>query len=268
MRAAGVELTKGAVVRCDNCGARNPEAATWCTQCYASFADDEPVVPAPEEGASPQAPSTEGAGAGAALSGADGPEGASSGGGAADASETTSTAPDEPRGVPVEVGDVRDVDGVVEWRCRTCASWVALELATCEVCGAARAGFGDAPRPEVAVAQLDRSKVLAGGAAFPGIGHLLAGRTGSGVTRLVLGVLWLIGGIWWLATTGVSGGAPGVILILGALVLWVASYLDVQSLLDGRDERFGVRGLLWLVVGVTALLMIAVAWLATGPTLS
>jgi len=247
MRAAGVWLTKGAVVRCDNCGARNPEGATWCTQCYASFAADEPVMPEAGEGAAPESPSIDGA---------------------ADTSDSTSAATDEPRGVPVEVGDVRDVDGVVEWRCRTCASWVALELASCEVCGAARAGFGDAPRPEVAAAQLDRSKVLAGGAAFPGVGHLLAGRTGSGVTRLVLGVLWFLGGIWWLATTGVSGGAPGVILILGALVLWVASYLDVQSLLDGRDERFGVRGLLWLVVGVTALLMIAVAWLATSPTLS
>ncbi len=168
---------------------------------------------------------------------------------------------------PVEVGDVRDVDGVVEWRCHACDSWVALELPTCAVCGAPRAGFGDQPRADVTLSAADRSKVLGGGAAFPGVGHLLAGRLGSGITRLALGGLWLVLGIWWLVTTSSSGNAPGAILILGVVVLWVASYLDVRSLVDGDTERFGVRGLLWLVVGVTTLLMIAVAWLATGPTL-
>ena len=262
-------------MRCDACGAHNAQGAVWCTQCYASFGAEDPASSelAPSD-PGPQPPATTSTDAsppvadtseGLAPAPAEGLTSATPG------SEGAGTAaePVEPSGGrgPVEVGDVRDVDGVVEWRCHTCASWVALELATCAVCGAPRAGFGDQPRVEATLSDADRGKVLAGGAAFPGVGHLLAGRLGSGITRLTLGGLWLVLGIWWLATTTSSGNAPGVILILGAVVLWAASYLDVRSLVDGDEERFGVRGLLWLVVGVTTLLMVAVAWLATGPSI-
>lgn len=276
-------------MRCDNCGARNAEDASWCNQCYARFdaAEAAPDTAADTDQASASAPS--GISSGDAASATAGSGSLRAGASASDASAAedpggggqapiTSTADETGAGVgedagsetgrgPVEVGDVRDVDGVIEWRCRTCASWVALELSACSVCGAQRAGFGEQPRVDVAVEPQERNKVLGGGAAFPGVGHLLAGRTGSGITRVTLGALWLILGVWWLATTTASGNAPGVILLLGVLILWIASYLDVQALVDGKDERFGVRGLLWLVVGVTTLLMVAVAWIATGPTL-
>lgn len=266
-------------MRCEACGAHNAQRAVWCTQCYAPFGADDPSSSEPAQepqtaaSATDASPAVAGASEDPAASPREGPasspaEGLSP---VAQGSEGDGmpAEPGEPTPVrgPVEVGDVRDVDGVVEWRCHACASWVALELATCAVCGSPRAGFGDQPRAELALSDADRGRVLAGGAAFPGVGHLFAGRLGSGITRLVLGVLWLVLGIWWLATTTSSGNAPGVILILGTVVLWAASYLDVRSLVDGDDERFGVRGLLWLVVGVTTLLMVAVAWLATGPAI-
>lgn len=259
-------------MRCDNCGARNPEGATWCTQCYTSFTSDPPETAtaapeAPPVAPAPDAPGTAPATGSHSAPTADGPRTAPTV--EADAAEgrDTSTEPAGPPPSVVEVGDVRDLDGVVEWRCRACESWVALEMPSCHACGSPRAGFGEQPRSEATVAPSEHGKVLTAAAIFPGVGHLRAGRTGSGATRFALGLLWLIGGIWWVATTAASGSAPGVVLILGALVLWVASYLDVQAFLAGRDEPFGVRGLLWSVVGVTALLMIAVAWLATGPSL-
>jgi hypothetical protein len=269
-------------MRCDTCGARNAEGATWCTQCYASFTPDRPEPPIGASDASPTSaagatgtgPSTDvplsgtGMDAPSTIAPADGvprvaspvETGAAEGTDAADPAGGSSSV--------VEVGDVRELDGVVEWRCRACESWVALEMPSCHACGSPRAGFGEDPRPQASVAASNHGKVLTAAALFPGVGHLVAGRTGSGATRLALGLLWLMGGIWWVATTAASGSAPGVVLILGALVLWVASYLDVQAILSGRDEPFGVRGLLWSVVGVTALLMVAVAWLATGPSLS
>jgi hypothetical protein len=245
-------------MRCESCGAHNPEAATWCTQCYAPVTGSSGPQAA---GSVPAEPASSGPGEPIGLSDA-----ASRDAALAETEEAAASA--EPGAVssqrtePVQIGDVREVDGVIEWRCATCRTWVLLELSNCRVCGAPRVGFGDTTRPDRA-ADLDRDKVLVGAAAFPGVGHLMAGRTGSGLTRLVLGLLWLVGGISWLVST-TAGAAPGALLIVGALVLWVVSFLDVQALLDGRKEPFGVRGLLWLVVGVTALLMLAVAWLATG----
>lgn len=258
-------------MRCEACGAHNARGAVWCTQCYAPFDAEDPSssattqqpasAPSPAEAPPPAADVSDGLAAPPAEGVAAATQGPEGGG-----TPTGSAEPSRVRG-PVEVGDVRDVDGIIEWRCHACTSWVTLELATCAVCGAPRAGFGDQPPADVALSNADRGKVLAGGAAFPGVGHLLAGRLGSGITRMALGALWLVLGLWWLATTSSSGNAPGAILILGAVVLWGASYLDVRALVDGEEERFGVRGLLWLVVGVTTVLMVAVAWLATGPSL-
>ncbi len=167
------------------------------------------------------------------------------------------------RSAPVEVGDVRDIDGVVEWRCRTCGSWVGLEQAACTVCGTARTGFGGDTSSTRDVRDLDGSRILGASLVLPGLGHVLAGRIGSGITRMLLALIWLIGGLWWLVAT-TTGRLPGVILVIGAVLLWVASAMDIRGLLAGGEEPFGVRGLLWFVVGVTALLMITVAVAATG----
>ncbi len=237
-------------MRCETCGARNVEGAAWCTQCYTPFAAEAGDAP----------PS--------ATEALDGP--------AVDLEldlplterpDVGDADPDQPRtATPVEVGDVRDIDGVVEWRCSTCASWNALEQPSCAVCGAFRSGFGEPARTEVDVTDLDPDRLFLATLALPGLGHLLAGWIGTGITRMVLALLWLLGGVWWLVATA-TGRTPGVILVLGALAVWVTSAVDVRALLAGRDEPFGVRGLLWLVVGVTGLLMLVVALVATGPSL-
>ncbi len=258
-----------ATVRCESCGARNPAGATWCTQCYAAFGPVDPSEGTPPVPSGTQAGTT----AASPTTAPTAPTGGSEGGLAdarrevgADAAGDGAGPPSDPPAA-VQVGDVREVDGQVEWRCTTCAGWMALESPICTTCGSPRSGFGEVARPETAVSDVDGRQVRTLAALFPGLGHLAVGRVGSGGTRLALGLLWLLGGIWWLVTTSAGGTAPGVILLLGVVVLWLASYVDAVALAAGREERFGVRGLLWSVVGVTGLLMVTVALLATGPSL-
>jgi hypothetical protein len=232
-------------VSCSACGARNPEAAAWCTQCFvtlgattgpgtgpdapgpadvASTGTDAPVVDVPDA----EVPDVDAAGAA----------------GAATAS--------------VRSGDVRVTGELVEWRCRRCGGWHALELAQCPACGAPREGFATgtpttAPRVPVGTARLASIPL-------PGLGHVLLGAVGSGVARMVLFVLWVGGG---LALVG-DAPAGGAVLVLGALVLWVATLIDVERVPAGRRELLGARGLGALVVGVTVLLVLGIGLRVAG----
>lgn len=65
---------------------------------------------------------------------------------------------EEPRPTPDPVGDIRTVDGEVEWRCPRCGGWSPLATGSCTTCGGPRTGFGgDPPRP----ATITAARVLA-----------------------------------------------------------------------------------------------------------
>lgn len=259
-------------MRCDACGARNSDDATWCTQCYASFQDAAPAAAAPGDVAPPVSePPTlpsppvdpEDAGAG------DAPEPDASAAALRTPGDDARAATADPAGVfPEPAGpsdrDIRAIDGRVEWRCATCGSWVALEDAVCATCGAARVGFGDPVTATADVADVSEQTLLGASAVLPGAGHLLAGRMGSGITRIALFLLWAAGGLWWILSTQ-DGRSPGIVLLVGAAVLWGATLVDANAIAKRRaTEPFGVRGLLWTVVGVTGLLMLMVAFAAAG----
>lgn len=154
--------------------------------------------------------------------------------------------------------DVREHEGEVQWRCRICDGWTPLEEPACRRCGAARTGFGvDAPAP-VGAQEVDRLVALT--ILLPGLGHMRAGRAGTGVARAVVALAWLIGAVALGVGAVRSGAAPvaAVPLLLGAVAVWVASVRDVRVLADdGRRELLDARGLLWLVAGVTGLLALA-----------
>lgn len=225
-------------MRCGACGARNAEDAAWCTQCYATLVAASAVEAAGSElrTATP-----------------------------ADGTAQSEALPSDSPGADSWTGrDVRAVDGEVEWRCGTCDSWVALETPLCGTCGAPRSGFGDAATPSRQVTDVPEQTLLATSVLLPGLGHVLAGRTGSGVTRMLLWLLWAAGGLWWVLSTG-QGRLPGTVLIGGAVILWGATLVDANAITKGAAaEPFGVRGLLWTVVGVTGLLMLVVAVVAAG----
>lgn len=247
-------------MKCGACGARNVEDAAWCTQCYTSFA---------------AAPEVEGAGSGvvgvestAHVHSTADPGSTTEAGAPGEVGSTTGVAADPEAESPAaetwSAPDVRAVDGDIQWRCTTCDSWVALEAPVCGTCGAARRGFGDAPTPSRQAADVPQQTLLAAGVLLPGLGHVLAGRTGSGVTRMLLWVLWSAGGLWWVLTTE-QGRLPGLVLLAGAVILWAATLVDTHAIATGSTaEPFGVRGLLWTVVGITGLLMLLVAFVAAG----
>jgi hypothetical protein len=101
--------------------------------------------------------------------------------------------------------------------------------------------------------------VLLLSALLPGAGHAALGLMATAWARGLTYLLWVVGGTALLVTALGSGESalPGIIPLLGALVLWVVSLLDVQSLLANRTRQIlDARVFLWLVVGVVGLLML------------
>jgi hypothetical protein len=218
-------------VRCAACGARNAPGAGWCTQCFAAFGSTAPD-PAPR------------------ADGADVPDPAS----------TVEADPGAGRGREVRV---REGDQV-EWRCRRCGSWSALEATACTTCGEQRHGFGDRTPVAAASPSASPTAALAASVVLPGLGHLLLGRPGTGLARLLTWLVWLPGGVVTVRATTGAGTLPGVVLLAGAAALWVATLLDTRALVAGRgDERLTARALAWLVAGVVLAAVAAVAVAAT-----
>ncbi len=152
--------------------------------------------------------------------------------------------------------DVRTRDGEVEWRCARCDGWNPLGAAVCVACGAPRAGFGAGTQPPP-VAVEDRGRLLLASALLPGLGHLLARRTGTGAARVILAVTWLVGAVVIARDTD-GALAPVLPLLLGTVVLWLASLRDVTALVDDRPELLTPRVLAGLTGGVVVLLLVTV----------
>lgn len=234
---------------CAQCGARNAAGAPWCTQCYTPFGSsdqggDEPAAADGTPDAEPEsAPAPAAPGVSPARGGPPGDE------------------PETPQAPPVSATqrDIRQrADGEIEWRCATCEGWNDLGVAACVACGAPRRGFGS--EPQEPAEQLDEDRLVAASVLLPGLGHLRAGRTGSGVARAVFAVGWLVGGLLLLLAAARAGGGAylaAVPLLAGAAAVWVLTVWDIRSLARGEDtERLDGRVLLWLMAGVTGALVL------------
>lgn len=222
-------------MRCARCGATNPVTATWCNQCLAPFRDEPASAPLDEEPAP----------AAAAPAPADDPVSALS----ADAAGAPA-APAERAAAPVR----RREDGQVEWDCPGCGLPVVLEHAACEACGTALVARFQPPEPPARSVGLGTGLALT--AVLPGAGHLAHGHHGSGAARALLYALWLSGGAVLASAPSSASLAVAVPLLLGALVLWLASMADVLALHAGGRQLVGGRLLLWLVVAVTGMAMV------------
>jgi hypothetical protein len=223
-------------VRCPGCGAHNPDSAAWCSQCYARFeVDDAASAPAP-----------------------------------APAEPEPQVAADAPVPADASARDVRTVGGEVEWRCARCDGWNPLFVDRCTTCGGRREGFGEPAAPPEPATR-DAGRLTLASAVLPGLGHVLAGRVGTGVARMLLAVLWLAGGAAIVAGAAGSAAsaAPAAPLLLGAAAVWVGSVLDVRTLATGTGrERLGARTMLWLtsaVVGALVVLVVVTAGFGGPP---
>lgn len=218
-------------MRCPQCGATNPDTATWCGQCLNRF--DQPSAP-------PQAQQD------AALPPAEEETFAIPDGGDVVAAET----PAVPSPGATPAGFRREGDEV-QWQCPQCDRYNSIDAQHCEVCGTA---FLDKFKSEEVEEPRNWTAALLMTALAPGAGHIAVGRHGSGVARLVLYLGWVIGAA---AVAGFAGGRGALVitpLVLGALVLWAGSIVDVYRLQRGESELLGGRSLLWLVVGTLVLM--------------
>lgn len=225
-------------MRCPTCGALNPAGAAWCGQCLTRFDGGEVAGTSPTP-------------------------------------EPVIPARPEGPGRDAQARDVRTVAGEVEWRCRACDGWNPLLDPACTTCGTARGGFGTPTA--VAPTTTSLRALLLASAVWPGAGHVLAGRRGSGTARALLWALWA-GGAWSLGPATGASRAPSLVLASGALLLWVATLRDtavlagVTASTTGLTPRraavarewLGGRGLALLVAAVTGALLLALVVATTG----
>lgn len=226
------------MIRCDACGAANPERAGWCGQCYATF----PEPPAAATAVPATAARTE------TVAGSDPAVGADPAGGS-----------DHHLGAPR--GGFRATGGIVEWACGTCQTWNGINDSACTVCGSRLADRDGVAA--TAPADGNWARALALSAMAPGAGHLLVRRQGSGVARLLLFTVWLAGGAL-VASAGTGAVLAAAPLLLGAVAVWAGSLWDLTRLRAGEPELLTGRALLWLVVGVTMLSLLGILGAAGG----
>jgi hypothetical protein len=225
---------------CPTCGATNAEGASWCTQCYASLT--APVAE-PEAPRGPDGPH-----------GADGPHGTDGSHGAGDPAQRPPASEPAP-----DTGLRRGPDGL-EWICVACETANPMERSTCAVCGIPfTARFAVAERR----APVDWAAARTASVLLPGLGHIRADRPATGWARIVLFAVWALGGLLILGGAGTAGLPVAAPLLLGAVVIHLLTQVDLRNLEHGGAELLAGRTLLWLVVGVTLLVVVG-AVLAFG----
>lgn len=209
-------------MRCPSCGAANPDTAKWCGQCLHRFGQEREAPAGPGSTATNPRPAQPG----------------SSGAGGTRSPSATS-------------GSFRRQGDDLEWACSQCGQFNSMDLLHCSVCGTAFVEQFRADEPEE---PRNWSQAFAISAIAPGAGHLAVGRYGSGASRLVLFLTWILGAIL-LAGGGGSRALIAVLPLLGgAAAVYATSLVDIRRLERGQPELLVGRRLLWLVVGVLVLL--------------
>lgn len=242
-------------MRCRACGARNPDGAQWCSQCYETLiqAVEEPPAeePANEEEEAAVAPETDAAPVGSAAATPAATE--------ADTSPVVADGEETADAREVEAGDVRrTAEGVLEWRCARCETWNPLAQDRCSACGGTFADTVRGHEPE-AVPSRDPTSVLVASVLLPGLGHAMLGQVAQAIVRGATYVLWL-GGAIALFVGGRGSGLllPVVPLFVGAAVLLAVTVRDVIVVQSRRgSELLTARAFLWLVVAVLVGLLLS-----------
>ncbi len=236
-------------MRCPACGAHNPDSAEWCTQCFAALTQGPPGETQPEPAIGV---------VGQREPGAQPIED--------DPGALVDTAADADRERAEDGGSVTTADSRfrrtsegIDWQCEVCEVWNPIERTTCKSCHQPFARTV-ADAPSAPTRQVSESTALLTSALVPGTGHILLGRTASGVARAVMFIIWLAGGLVLLREASASQQSilPAVPLLAGALVLWLATTVDVLALVQGsRTEILRPRVFLWLAIGVLGLVMVS-----------
>lgn len=215
--------------RCAACGASNPEGAAWCSQCYARF--EEPSAPT-----EPLAPPDAATGRPARravheLAGAS--------------------------GTPSPGSGFRRVGDELRWECVSCGADHPMDVDPCPVCGTAFSARFLQPEPARDPAEITRAQLA--GRLLPGLGHVRLDDLASGIARITLFAVWVLGALALALASGTRGLLAVVPLALGAGAVYVTSDLDVARLGRREPQLLQGRALLGLVVGVSVLTAVGLA---------
>ena len=149
------------------------------------------------------------------------------------------------------------------WACPSCEHENPLALERCEVCGTPFASIFAEPVPEP---RIPASSAFAWSLAWPGLGHVRAGRRVEGLARMVL-FAWTFGAVLVLVVSRSGLGRTAPLLGLygvATLALYVLSAVDARRVAAGEQPLVGPRPLLWGSVALIVL-SIVIATLLTLP---
>lgn len=217
-------------MRCTFCSATNPDESAWCNQCFNDLRSHEPAHAGDEDG------------------------------------QAKAGAPPERK--PAGQRNTRDV--------RPSSTQGDFTVVDGTPIPGADHGSGpgsEGPRPQAIDlwggqsewTPQQRNRAVLANAILPGLGHLLSGWTASGLARLVLYTVWLLGGLLMVSAGGTVVAVP---LLIGAAILWAAGLHDAWQLSQRGPQLLSGRALLWLVVGVSVLAMLGVVGVAVSVTAS
>lgn len=222
--------------RCPSCGGLVAEDAEWCGQCLAPLDRPSPAPAQPQEPAAkpprlPAAGNGGGSPTGGAVPGAGG-------------------------------GEVRVEGERVLWTCPTCDAENPLEAGVCTACGTPfRRLFEEPEAPRTT----HPGRAVALSLAFPGAGHVAAGRVAEGMARAVVFAYAVGTGVAMLAARGGVGAGPFLPLV--ALSFAVAAGLYAVSAVDAARAARGEPALLtsrMLLYGAAGLILLTVAVLVVS----
>jgi hypothetical protein len=173
---------------------------------------------------------------------------------AAQPATTDGPSNDAPASAVTGDGAFRRQGDDIEWACPACGQFNSIDLLRCATCGT---GFVEQFRSEDADEPRNWQQAFAMSAVAPGAGHIAIGRYGTGLSRLLLFLTWILGAILLVGGGGRRAMVAVLPLLLGAVVVYVATLVDLRRLERGQDELLVGRRLLWLVLGVLGLLGVA-----------
>jgi hypothetical protein len=223
--------------RCPNCGGLVGAGAQWCGQCLTRL--DEPPSPsvrpsAPEAGpgaAPPRRPAEPG-----------------------DRQPSPTGAPR-----PIRAGD----QGIV-WQCPSCDTANPLESTECRVCGTP---FSRLFEEEPAGPRVNPGRAVGLSLLFPGVGHLVLGRTADGLARAVIFGYALSIAVLILVARLSRGIGPFLPLLLvsgvASVGLYAVTAVDAGRIARGEPPLLPTRALLYGAVGLILMTVVVLVILGT-----
>ncbi len=246
-------------VRCPKCGGLNRAGAEWCGQCLERFVPPKPLEirggtagggppppPPPPGSLQPQALLSE-------LSQIE----SSTEPTLSEMPPSNESSPNTTAASPQSQADGKAFlvgkDGI-SWTCKHCETQNSIETDHCSVCGMSFADLLRAAAPDRP--KRDPNTVALISLFWPGAGHGYIGQWGQAIVRAVVSLLLLVVAGLSFAQAGL--GAMAATFTGISFLFWAVTVHDSFQESSNAPSKVVLKGrsMLWLVMGILALLMV------------